>query len=119
MRGKSNVSGVETASMSVRAESLVQLLHGLNEVEISVADLDEDAKTCGITKELIKNTVALALNENTSIKVIDENSEGGYAADIYVRISTTYIPKIGPMPQRDRAGGQKASYFDNEKTMPV
>ena len=100
--------------MSVRAESLVQLLHGLNEVEISVAGLDEDAKTCGITRELIKDTVALALKENTPIKVIDENSEGGYAAGIYVRISTTYIPKVGPMSQWDRAGGQKASYFEGQ-----
>jgi len=64
--------------MSVRAESLVQLLHGLNEVEISVADLDEDAKTCGITKELIK--------------------------DIH-----NLHTKVRPMPQRNRAGGQKAS----------
>ena len=46
-------------SMSVQAEGLVQLLHGLNEVEVGIADLDEDAKTYGITKELIKNNVAL------------------------------------------------------------
>jgi hypothetical protein len=72
-------------SMSVQTEGLVQLLHGLNEVEIGIADLDEDAKTCGITQELIKNNIALALKENTPIKVIDENSRGGYAADIYVR----------------------------------
>ena len=105
-------------SMSVQAEGLVQLLHGLNEVEVGIADLDEDAKTCGITKELIKNTVALALKENTPIKVIDENSRGGYAADIYVRISTTYIPNVDLCLRGIELAVRKlVTLKDNEKTI--
>jgi hypothetical protein len=80
------------ASTSLHAEDLKKLLGGLDEVRIGVAELDEDAKTCGLTEELIKNTTALTLKENTPIKIIEGNSAD--KADIYVRISTTYIPKI-------------------------
>jgi hypothetical protein len=80
------------ASMSVHAEDIKKLLGGVNEIRIGVAELDEDAKTCGLTEELIKSTTALTLKENTPIKIIEGNSAD--KADIYVRISTTYIPRI-------------------------
>jgi hypothetical protein len=78
--------------MSLHAEDLKKLLSGANEVRIGVAELDEDAKTCGLTEELIKRTTALTLKENTPIKLIEGNSED--RADIYVRISTTSIPVL-------------------------
>ena len=80
------------ASMSLYADDLKKLLGGVNEVRIGVADLDRDAITCGLTKELIKNTTALSLKADTPIKIIEGNSTD--TADIYVRISTTYIPEI-------------------------
>jgi hypothetical protein len=104
------------ASMSLHAEDLRKLLGGLDEVQIGVAELDDDAKTCGLTEELIKRTTALTLKENTPIKIIEGKSAD--KADIYVRISTTYIPKIDLcLSGIELAVRKLVTLKDNEKTI--
>ena len=49
---------------------------------------------------------------------MDENSRGGYAADIYVRISTTYIPNVDLCLRGIELAVRKlVTLKDNEKTI--
>ena len=105
------------ASMSLHAEDLKKLLSGVNEVRIGVAELDEDAKTCGLTEESIKSATELTLKESTPIKIIEGSS--AYNADIYVRISTTYIAELDLCISGIELAVRKlVDVKDKEKTVP-
>jgi len=58
-------------------------LHGLTHVGLAVEDLDEDAKRCGITKDLIRDSVAYTMSAS-KLKL----SEDDWSAPlIYIRAS--------------------------------
>jgi hypothetical protein len=60
---------------------------GINEVKILIEDLDDDARYCGIEREIVRQSILTQLR-NTTIDLSEESS----APALYVNISTLSYP---------------------------